>query len=140
MCYLRHCLTRLVLCACYTAALHVWYFAHAALPLYTAKPRQLKAKVAAAVSRVFVAAQVCSGVYVAGWEHLSKVSCEHTVSSVQAMLEWDIEVLEKVFVQMQQSDDIKALDSKLSVHFNKIVCVSDCTTLQAYLEVVGITV
>jgi glutathionyl-hydroquinone reductase len=127
MCCLRHCLTRLILCACYTAAL-------------TAKPRQLKAKVAAAVSRVFVAAQVYNGVYVAGWEHLSKVSCEDAFSSVQAMLEWDIDVVEKVFVQMQQCDDFKALDSKLSVHFNKMVCVSDCTNLKAYLEVVGITV
>jgi hypothetical protein len=104
------------------------------------KTRELKAKVEAAVSRVFVAAQVYNSVYVAGWKHLSKVSRGDAGSAVQAMVEWDIEVLEKVFVQMQQSDDIKALDSKLSVHFNKIVCVSDCTTLQAYLEVVGITV
>jgi glutathionyl-hydroquinone reductase len=104
------------------------------------KTRELKAKVEAAVSRVFVAAQVYNGVYVAGWEHLSKGSCEDAVSAVQAMLEWDIEVVEKVFVQMQQSDDFKAVDSNLSVHLNKIVCVSDCANLKAYLEVVGVTV
>jgi glutathionyl-hydroquinone reductase len=105
----------------------------------TPAARFARAKLEDAVSRVFVAAQVYNGVYVAGWQHLSKVSYEDAGSAVQAMLEWDTEVLEKVFVQMQQSDDFKAVDSMLSVHVNKVVCVSDCANLKAYLEVVGIT-
>jgi hypothetical protein len=98
-----------------------------------------RAKLEDAVSRVFVAAQVYNGVNVAGWEHLSKVSRGDAGSRVQAMLEWDVEVLEKVFVQMQQSDDLKAVDSKISAHLNRVVCVSECANMKAYLEVVGIT-
>jgi hypothetical protein len=106
----------------------------------TPAARFARAKLEDAASRVFVAAQVYNGVYVAGWEHLSKVSRGDAGSRVQAMLVWDVEVLEKVFVQMQQSDDFKSVDSKLSVHLNKVVCVSACANLKAYLEVVGITV
>jgi hypothetical protein len=107
--------------------------------LRTATRNVTRAKLEDAVSRVFVAAQVYNGVYVAGWEHLGKVPRGDAGSRVQAMLVWDVEVLEKVFVQMQQSDDLKAVDSKVSAHLNRVVCVSERANLKAYLEVVGVT-
>jgi hypothetical protein len=72
--------------------------------------------------------------------HVDQPSRGDAGNRVQAMLEWDVEVLEKVFVQVQQSDDLKAVDSKISAHLNRVVCVSECANMKAYLEVVDITV
>jgi hypothetical protein len=89
-------------------------------------------------SRIFVAAQVSSGLYVDGWEHLSNVALEYAVDRLRAVLEWDTEVLARVFEQLQQSDDIKAVDAMMSEHGDKVICVSDFTTINAYIESVGI--
>jgi hypothetical protein len=90
------------------------------------------------VSRVFVAAQVSSGLYVDGWEHLRSVPLEYAVERLRAVLQWDVEVVDRVFMHLQQSDDIKALDAMLSAHGDNVVCVSDFTTISTYIEAVGI--
>jgi phosphoserine phosphatase len=89
-------------------------------------------------ARIFVAAQVSSGLYVDGWDHLSSVPLGYAIDRLRAVLEWDTEVLDRVFQQLQLSDDIKALDAMMSEHGDKVVCVSNFTTISAYIEAVGI--
>ena len=107
--------------------------------LHTATRKVTPAKLEDAVSRVFVAVQVSSGLFVDGWEHLRSVALDDAVDRLRAVLEWDTEVVDKVFVQLQQSDDIKAFDAKMSVQRNKVVCVSHSASITAYLEAVGIS-
>eukprot|EP00953_Heterococcus_sp_UTEX-ZZ885_P002595 1916-Heterococcus_DN1.PRE.1 len=89
-------------------------------------------------SRIFVAAQVSRGLYVDGWEHLSSVPLGYAVDRLRAVLEWGTEVLDRVFEQLQHSDDILALDAMLSAHGDQAVCVSDFTTISTYIGAVGI--
>eukprot|EP00953_Heterococcus_sp_UTEX-ZZ885_P006046 3733-Heterococcus_DN1.PRE.3 len=142
-------LTLLVTLLIVTDVVHVEYlcahFSHILqCTLLTAKEalkiKELDAKVDAAAKRVFVAAQVFSGVYVDGWEHLSKVTRDVASSQVHALLQWDTELQQKVLVYMQQSSDIRAVDSILSIKLQKDVTVTECATISAYLQAVGITV
>jgi hypothetical protein len=109
------------------------------MTLHTATRKVTPAKLEDAVSRVFIAAQVSSSLYVDGWEHLSNVALDDAVDRLRAVLDWDTEVLDRVFEQLQQSDDIRALDAMLSEHGDKAVCVNAFTTISAYIEAVGIS-
>jgi hypothetical protein len=79
-------------------------------------------------------------VYVDGWDYLRQVTRDVAGSQVQAMLKWETELLESVLVHMKQCDNIRAVDSILSIQLNKVIAVSECATINAYLEAVGIAV
>ena len=89
---------------------------------------------------MFVAAQVFNGVYVDGWDYLRQVTRDVAGSQVQAMLKWETELLESLLVHMKQCDNIRAVDSVLSIQLNKVIAVSDCAANSAYLQAVGINV
>ena len=93
----------------------------------------------AAVCIIVCDTLVSSGLFVDGWEHLRSVALDDAVDRLRAVLEWDTEVVDRVFVQLQQSDDIKAFDAKMSVQRNKVVCVSHSASITAYLEAAGIS-
>jgi hypothetical protein len=111
---------------------------HTATRKVTPAARFARAKIEDAVSRVFVAVQVSSGLFVDGWEHLRTVAIDDAVDRLRAVLEWDTEVVDKVFVQLQQSDDIKAFDAKMSAQGDNFVCVRLSASITAYLDAVGI--